>query len=152
MQYSIRAVEPEDLDELLVLMQEHAHFERAGFIPDGKKERLIPALFNPDPRLYCWVVETSAGLNGFASYTIDYSTWDAADFIYLDCLFLRPACRGMGIGSKIISKLRAKAIADNCVAIQWQTPDFNKEGIKFYLKNQAQCSKKVRFKISVGQP
>ncbi len=147
--YSIRAIKPGDVDELLVLLQEHALFERADFQPNGKKEKLTTAIFNPSPKLYCWVVETDTGLNGFATYTIDYSTWDAANFIYLDCLFLRAVCRGMGIGSEIISRLKDRAIAENCVAIQWQTPPFNKDAINFYLKKQAQSSQKVRFKLSV---
>ena len=145
----IRPAENKDLDELLVLMEEHARYEKTTFQPFGKKEKLHVALFSRQPRLYCWVVEFGAALQGYATYTIDYSTWDASDFIYLDCLFLRPICRGIGIGTKILSKLKALAIARKCIGIEWQTPTFNKAAIVFYHKNNATSTEKVRFSLKI---
>jgi hypothetical protein len=57
-------------------------------IPDGKAERLADALFL-SKRLHGLVVEQGSELIGYATYTFDYSTWDAAEFMYLDCLFLK---------------------------------------------------------------
>lgn len=149
MKYVIRPAGEADLDELLFLMDEHAKFEKAAFFPGGKKERFRQALFADQPRFYCWVVEFENGLQGYASYTFDYSTWEAADFLYMDCLFLRPACRGLGIGSEILSRLKSIARIQNCVCIQWQTPSFNTSAIDFYHKNKAISTEKVRFRLSV---
>src|SRR5260221_6575878 len=113
MEYLIRPVRQDDLDELLVLMQEHARYEKAEFSPEGKKERLMIALFGNPHKLNCQVVETERGLAGFVSYTFDYSTWDASDFMYMDCLFLREWTRGFGIGSDILKLLKAEAEKHN---------------------------------------
>lgn len=147
MSYLIRPIEPADLDELLNLMQEHADYEKAPFTPEGKKERLIKALFSEHPKLNCWVVEMETGLIGFVSYTFDYSTWDAADFMYMDCLFLREQARGQGIGTDIIQRLVTVAIEHQCINIQWQTPMFNQPAIDFYHKNKASSNPKVRFTL-----
>jgi GNAT superfamily N-acetyltransferase len=143
--YKIRPIQTDDIDELLVMMQEHADYEQAAFSPEGKKERLIPALFSNPPKLYCWLVEMEQGLAGFVSYTFDYSTWDAADFLYMDCLFLREYARGYGIGKVILERLKAIAAANQCINIQWQTPVSNVRGIHFYRKNGAEASEKARF-------
>jgi GNAT superfamily N-acetyltransferase len=149
MEYQIRPVRQDDLDELLVLMQEHADYERAGFSPSGKKEKLGVALFGGPPRLHCRVVETKNGLTGYVSYTFDYSTWDAAEFMYMDCLFLREEVRGLGIGPEILWLLRVEAGKHNCINIQWQTPAFNEPAIRFYHRNLATSKEKVRFVLAL---
>lgn len=150
MNYQIRPIKPADLDELLVLMQEHADYEKAAFTPEGKKERLAAALFAEHPKLNCWLIENKNRPIGFVSYTFDYSTWDAADFMYMDCLFLREQARGQGIGTDILERLKAVAIERKCINIQWQTPVFNQPAIDFYHKNKAGSNQKVRFTLKTG--
>jgi GNAT superfamily N-acetyltransferase len=147
MNYIIRLVREGDLDELLLMMQEHANYEKAAFSPDGKKARLKKALFNKSPKLNCWVVEAEGRLVGFVSYTFDYSTWDAAEFVNMDCLFLRECARGFGIGKDILNRLKEIASVNQCVNIQWHTPVFNLRGIHFYQKNNAESKEKVRFTL-----
>ncbi len=149
--YIIRPVNKNDLDSLLILMQEHADYEQAAFNPANKKEKLETALFGQPVKLNCWVVEQGENLNGFVSFTFDFSTWDAADFMYMDCLYLRPNARGHGIGTTIIEKLHKIAKEKNCINIQWQTPDFNESAIRFYHKNNAVSKNKMRFALKVDQ-
>ncbi|MES2111041.1 MAG: GNAT family N-acetyltransferase [Bacteroidota bacterium] len=145
MEYIIRPLEPADMPELLVLMAEHAAYEKAIFHPEGKSERLYKAIFEPPIRLYCEVLEGDTGLTGFVSYTYDFSTWDAAEFMYMDCLFLRPEARGLGLGSRVLAKLQQIARQKGCINIQWQTPEFNEPAIRFYKKNGAGMLVKARF-------
>lgn len=144
MEYIIRAVQPHDLNSLLALIQEHAHYERSTFDSLDKKDRLTEAIFSTR-KLHCWVVESSGTVEGFVSFTYDYSTWDAADFIYMDCLYLREHIRGFGIGAEVLKRLRALAMRLNFKNVQWQTPVFNDAGIRFYERNHARQSRKVRF-------
>lgn len=144
MEYTIRSVRPGDLDVLLALIKEHAHYERSSFDPSVKRERLADAIFSAK-KLHCWVVESNKVVEGFVSFTFDYSTWDAADFIYMDCLYLREHLRGAGIGTQILQRLRVLATQKGFKNIQWQTPEFNESGIRFYEKNGAQSLRKVRF-------
>jgi L-amino acid N-acyltransferase YncA len=147
--YLIREIQEKDLDDLMLLIEEHTAYEQADYSSKGKKEQLQKELFRQSSQLKCWVIEIDNVVNGFCSFTYDYSTWDAAFFIYMDCLYIRSSFRGMGIGSVILAKLKALAAEKHCVNVQWQTPDFNAPAIAFYKKNGATSKDKVRFSLSV---
>lgn len=149
MEYSIRNCNLSDLPKLVVLCQKHAEFEKADYSPEGKEENLQEALFGQKPKLFCLVVATNETIVGYVSYTFDYSTWDAATFMYMDCLFLEEGARSFGIGEALIEKLKEIATENNCINIQWQTPQFNTRAIKFYNRIGAKGKDKVRFSLDL---
>ncbi|MFH7016064.1 GNAT family N-acetyltransferase [Flavobacterium sp. FlaQc-47] len=149
MKYSIRNCEVSDLSQLVLLCQKHAEYEKANFYPEGKEEKLKEALFGKSPKLYCLVIAAKETIAGYVSYTIDYSTWDAATFMYMDCLFLEEEARSLGIGEILIDKLKQIGIEKNCINIQWQTPQFNERAIKFYNRIGAKGKDKVRFTLDL---
>lgn len=149
MEYSIRNCESQDLPKLVILCQKHAKFEKADFSPEGKEEGLKKALFEGNPKLHCLVVAANETIVGYVSYTFDYSTWDAATFMYMDCLFLEEEARSFGIGEVLIEKLKQIGIEKNCINIQWQTPQFNERAIKFYHRIGAKGKEKVRFTLEL---
>lgn len=149
MEYSIRSCEITDLQKLVILCQKHAEFEKSNFSPEGKEEKLKEAIFSKNPKLFCLVVVAKETIVGYVSYTFDFSTWDAATFMYMDCLFLEEEARSFGIGEVLIEKLKEIAAENNCVNIQWQTPEFNTRAIKFYNRIGAIGKDKVRFTLSL---
>lgn len=149
MEYSIRNCEITDLPKLLILIEKHAEFEKAEFSPEGKEENLKNALFGKNPKLFCLVVATKETIVGYVSYTFDFSTWDASTFLYMDCLFLEEETRSLGIGEILIEKLKKIGTDNNCVNIQWQTPEFNTRAIKFYNRIGAKGKDKVRFTLTL---
>ncbi|MDQ6528714.1 GNAT family N-acetyltransferase [Flavobacterium sp. LHD-85] len=149
MEYSIRNCKVSDLPKLVILCQKHAEFEKAEFSPEGKEEGLKNAIFGQNPKLFCLVVATEETIVGYASYTFDFSTWNAQTFLYMDCLFLEEETRGLGIGEKLIEKLKEIGTENNCVNIQWQTPEFNTRAIKFYNRMGAKGKDKVRFTLTL---
>ncbi|KQO29725.1 GCN5 family acetyltransferase [Flavobacterium sp. Leaf82] len=149
MEYSIRNCELSDLPKLVILCHKHAEYEKADFSLEGKEQKLKEALFGEHPKLFCLVVATNETIVGYVSYTFDFSTWDAATFIYMDCLFLEPKARNFGIGEILIEKLKQKGIEKNCINIQWQTPEFNEGAIKFYNRIGAKGKDKVRFTLDL---
>jgi GNAT superfamily N-acetyltransferase len=145
--YEIRPCSPLDLNKLMVLIEKHAEFEKAVFTKEGKQARLQTALFSEHAALNCIVVEVSGQVIGYATYTFDYSTWDAAWFIYLDCLYLEDDYRGYGIGQVLMEKVEEHGKTRGCVYMQWQTPDFNERAIKFYKRLGGIGKNKVRFTL-----
>ena len=150
--YLIRRCIPSDLEKLMMLIEKHAEFERAAFTSEGKQERLRLALFGDDSPLNCLVAEAEGQVIGYATYTFDYSTWNAAWFIYLDCLYLEDNYRSYGIGQALMDKVRNAGEARGCVNMQWQTPDFNERAIKFYKRIGGVGKNKVRFTLSLQRP
>lgn len=145
MEYLIRDCKEDDLADLVELCGMHAAHERVSYNTERKKDLLENALFEHSPKLFCIIVESNNMAIGYASYTFDFSTWDAASFLYLDCLYLTPDFRGYGIGKVIFNKLKEIARSKDCINVQWQTPDFNERAIKFYNRIGAVGKDKVRF-------
>lgn len=149
MEYLIRKCEERDLPALVELCQQHAEFEQAEYTPTGKEILLKNAIFMDRPKLFCSVIESNSKLQGYFSYTFDYSTWDAQIFLYLDCLYLEPEFRGQRIGEVVFEKLKEIAKQNDCINIQWQTPVFNDRAIKFYTRIGGKREDKVRFFIDI---
>lgn len=149
MEYLIRECVEKDLQELVQLCGKHSEFEKTDYDPAGKEDLLKKAIFSDMPKLFCSVIEANNKLQGYFSYTFDYSTWDAQLFIYLDCLYLEPELRGQRIGEAVFEKLRKIAKQNDCINIQWQTPVFNERAIKFYNKIGGTGKDKVRFFIDI---
>lgn len=147
MEYFLRPCMPVDLEKLMILIAKHAEFEKAVFTSAGKKECLELALFGEHAPLNCIVAEVAGEVIGYATYTFDYSTWDAAWFIHLDCLYLEDDYRSYGIGQLLIEKVKTAGKARGCVNMQWQTPDFNERAIKFYKRIGGTGKNKVRFTL-----
>jgi L-amino acid N-acyltransferase YncA len=91
----IRLVRATELDRLVQLCAEHAKHEGISFDATVKSSALAELFFSDDPRICCLVVEADQQLVGYASYAIQYSTWQAAQYLYRDCLYLTPKFRGL---------------------------------------------------------
>ena len=148
MDYIIRKLEEKDLATLVKLCQNHADYEQATYNVTNKVQLLKEVIFANNPKLYCYVIESGVKLGGYFSFSIDFSTWDAQVFLYLDCLYLEPQFRGKKIGEVVFKKLKEIAKHNKCVNIQWQTPIFNKAAIKFYNRIGGIGKDKVRFFIN----
>jgi L-amino acid N-acyltransferase YncA len=140
----VRAVLQTDLEPFVALCAEHAEYEKATHSPEGKVELLRAALFQ-QKNLYAWVVENEKELVGYATATLEFSTWDAAHFLHMDCLYLKAEARGHGLGEKLMGEVAKLATEKNCVNVQWQTPDWNTRAMTFYKRLGATSKNKVRF-------
>jgi ribosomal protein S18 acetylase RimI-like enzyme len=144
---AIRWARPDDLEEIIELCAEHAHFERAIYSREGKRELLLRYLFGQAPRAKCLVVERVDGgpLAGYATFTLEFSTWDAAEFVHVDCLYLRPSVRNRSLGWQIGKRIANEILAMGVRHVQFQTPSFNEPAIRIYQAMGASRKDKARF-------
>lgn len=145
MNYKIRKALPADMDEIILLCAEHAAFEQATYDATGKKEKLASFLFCDKPTTFCLIAENEKEIVGYATYSFEFSTWDAANYVHMDCLYLKPHARNFGIGEALIKEIVKAARENNCSIVQWQTPAFNERAIKFYKRIGAVGKEKLRF-------
>lgn len=129
---NIRNVTLVDLTELVVLCAEHAAYERSHYDPQGKEEALRIMLFAPEARLHCLVAEAEGKLIGYATFSVECSTWDAAYYMHMDCLFLRSEARNKGLGKQLMKAIAQQALEMGVTRMQWQTPSFNVDAVRFY--------------------
>ncbi|MEM7654488.1 MAG: GNAT family N-acetyltransferase [Bacteroidota bacterium] len=145
----IRFIREGELETLVELCGLHAEFEKAAYDPAGKAERLRQYLFAKQPALYALVAEVEGEVVGYATYMKQFATWDAGQYLYMDCLFLREAARGLGIGEQLIRRIQEEGKSLGCSLIQWQTPAFNQRAMKFYERIGAEGKSKERYFLEI---
>jgi GNAT superfamily N-acetyltransferase len=146
----IRPLRPQDLPILVELCIDHAAYERSAYDPAGKVDALAKLLFTPDARLECLVVEEQGVLVGYASFSVECSTWDAEHYMHMDCLFLRPEARNKGIGRRLMAAIAQRALRAGITRMQWQTPSFNVDAIRFYDRLGPAKKEKFRYFMEEG--
>ena len=117
----MRHARPADLPHIALLAAEHAAYEKA--VPPPADEPQTTRM-------------TAA-------------RWDGAEYLHMDCLFLRDGHRGLGVGPKLVDAVLAEARARGLGQVQWQTPPWNKDAIRFYDRLGAQAKEKRRYFLSV---
>lgn len=146
----IRAATRDDLPALAALCAAHALFERSGPVPDDLVTRLEPALFTEPARLWCLVAESGRQLNGYATYTREFSTWSASEYVHLDCLFISEPHRGAGWGQLLLDAVVAAAWTSGATEVQWQTPQWNHDAVRFYDRTGARRHPKTRYLLPLA--
>ncbi|MDO1528197.1 GNAT family N-acetyltransferase [Fulvimonas sp. R45] len=147
----VRRARPDDLAALVAMCGEHAAYERASYAPAGKAEALSRALFSTPPRLHAWVAEVLGEPVGYATATLEFSTWQAGEFLHMDCLYVRAGRRDGGTGAALLHAVVDFARRAGCAEIQWQTPAWNADAARFYRRSGAVEKAKRRFLLSMAQ-
>jgi GNAT superfamily N-acetyltransferase len=133
----VRAVRPDEVDELFTMICELAEFERSRHEVKSTAEDFRVALFGPDPKLFGLVVEHEAALGGFAVWYVNFSTWSGRHGIYLEDLYVRPHLRGHGYGKALLAELAGICVARGYPRLEWWVLDWNTTAIDFYRRIDA---------------
>lgn len=148
MLYTIRKALPDDIQSIIELCVEHAAYEVAEYQPEGKAQKLSELLFCANPQLHCILAIVAEDIVGYATFSRECSTWNAAYYIHLDCLYLKQDFRGLGIGEALLRYVEQFAKQSQAHHVEWQTPVFNTRAIKFYHRIGASSKEKLRFTLN----
>lgn len=128
----IRFAEPGDLRVIIELIRALAAYERepeAVRLDPGELER---HLFGDRRYAEVLLAEDEGGVQGFALFFHNFSTWEGKPGIYLEDLFVRPEARGRGYGRALLAELARLAVARGCARLEWSVLDWNAPAIGFY--------------------
>lgn len=143
----IRRASGPDGSVLAELASEHADYEQSSARPDA---RMLAAVLDAgSPRLWAWLAEEDGYPVGYAAVTEDFSTWQARTFLHLDCLFVRAAHRGRGIGAALFRQALSHARQRGVAILEWQTPSWNEDAIRFYERLGGKHALKARFSLDL---
>lgn len=143
--FLVRAARADDLDTIVELCVAHAAYEHVRLTVDGLRDRLNTALFGDPPRVWCLVAEIDGDVEGYATFTRDYSTWRATEYLHVDCLYVSPRQRGRGIGRTLMESIARQGATVGIEHLEWQTPAWNRSAVAFYERIGATGLAKVRF-------
>jgi GNAT superfamily N-acetyltransferase len=128
----IERATPSDIPTILEFIRELAIYEKhlEHFVADH--ERLSQHLFGSNPKAQVLLAYESEEVVAFAVYYFTFSTFEGRPGIYLEDLFVKPECRGKGIGKTLLSELARVAKSESCWRIEWSVLRWNENAIKFY--------------------
>ncbi len=129
---AIRPATAADVPLILALVRELAAYEREPDAVVATEADLLRDGFGDSPRFHVLVAEHDGEPAGFAFYFFSYSTWRGRPVLYLEDLFVRPACRKKGIGMALMRRLARIAVDLGCPRFVWEVLDWNEPALRFY--------------------
>jgi GNAT superfamily N-acetyltransferase len=124
-----------DVPQIHALIVALAHYERLADRCISTEADVADALFGPRPAAEVLIARSgtqSPPLAGFALFFHTFSTFLGRRSLWLEDLFVRPECRGAGIGRALLSRLAALACERGCGRFEWSVLDWNAPAIRFY--------------------
>ncbi|RUA13983.1 MAG: GNAT family N-acetyltransferase, partial [Flavobacteriia bacterium] len=104
MEYAIRDARPDDMEQVLALVQELADFEKEPDAVEITKEDLVKDGFGETKLFHCFVAETDGDIAGIALVYPRYSTWKGPA-IHLEDLIVSKKMRGSGLGTALLDEV-----------------------------------------------
>ena len=130
----IRTALPDDIPDILRLIQELATYEREPDAVEANDSLLHDALFGPDAFVHAFVGEAGGQVVGMALWFLTFSTWTGRPSLYLEDLIVTSSARGTGLGRALMAALAAEAIRRDCARMDWSVLDWNEPSIEFYRR------------------
>jgi len=146
----VRPATPADVDEIFRLIRGLADYERLAHEVTGNADRLREHLFGPRPCVEALVAEHEGACIGFALFFPTYSTFLTTPGLWLEDLFVEPAHRGRGVGSALLARVAALAVARRCGRLEWAVLQWNAPAIAFYEARGARIEAEWRIARVTG--
>jgi GNAT superfamily N-acetyltransferase len=128
----VRPAEPADAALIHGFILDLAAYEKLAHEVKAAEADTAKALFGPQPRVFCDIVETDGAAVGFALWFYNFSTFRGRHGIYLEDLFVRPQARGTGAGKALLRALAKRCIEEGLTRLEWSVLDWNQPAIVFY--------------------
>ncbi len=136
MEYTIREAKPEDMEQVLSLIQELANFEKEPDAVEISTDDLVTNGFGAKKMFHCFVADTLDGIAGIALVYPRYSTWKGPA-IHLEDLIVSEKMRGSGLGTALLDEVVKYGDSLGVKRICWEVLDWNEPAIEFYEKKGA---------------
>lgn len=136
----IRAATPADVDQIHALVCELAEYEKLRPAVLSSPSDFQSALFGESPLAEALVADhpesdpsdSSTKLAGIAIFHPTFSTFAGRPGLWLEDLYVRPECRGAGLGRAFLAHFLSIARERNCARVEWSVLDGNTPAIEFY--------------------
>ncbi len=117
---------------LVEMMRELAEFEHLLEIFQTTEQRLDDALFGPRAVAAALIGEVDGQAAGYAVFFTTFSTFVAQPGIWLEDVYVRPALRGSGVGTALLSAVAARVLELGEGRLEFSALDWNERALRFY--------------------
>ena len=137
--FSIRTANERDVPLILDFIRELAGYEHLSGAVSATEERLRAALFRDRPAAEVILGELGDRPVGFAVYFQNFSTFAGRPGLYLEDLFVRPAYRRRGFGTRLLVRLAGIAVERGYGRMEWAVLDWNEMALRVYRRIGAEA-------------
>jgi GNAT superfamily N-acetyltransferase len=130
----LRPATERDVPTILALIRGIAEYERLSHEVEATEALLREHGFGRRPVYEAILAEREGRAVGFALYFFAFSTFKARPTLYLEDLFVVPAERRGGIGSRLLTRLAQIAVERDCGRMEWSVLDWNTPARDLYFK------------------
>ncbi len=148
----VRAAGPQDAPVLLELFRELAAYERMEQEVRATEDGLYAALFAQRPVAEALIAERGSQIAGSALFVPPFSSFRTSQGVWLEDLFVRPACRGEGVGRALLSAVAARVRERGGERLEWAALDWNELALGFYRGIGAETMEQWITHRLVGDP
>ena len=149
---TIRPAGTADIAAVHGLIRELAGFERLSHRCTGTPEELAASLGADRPAAEVLVAEHRGEIVGFALFCPTFSTFLARPGLWLEDLYVQPAHRLRGLGTRLLQAVAAVAVERGCGRFEWAVLDWNAPSIGFYERMGATVMPDWRIARVTGEP
>lgn len=130
--FSIRFAKSEDTSLIFKFIQELASFEKLLHEVTTTETELKKTLFGEQKVAEVLIGEHQGKPVAFALFFHNFSTFLGKPGLYLEDLYVKPECRGLGFGLEMLAYLARLAKERGCGRFEWWVLKWNKDAIRFY--------------------
>ncbi len=132
MDLAIRLATTDDVPAILAFIRDLAEYEKLAGEVVADEAALRATLFGARPAAEVLIADLDGAPVGFALFFQSYSTFLGKPGLYLEDLFVRPAARGAGVGTALMSACARIAVQRNYGRFEWSVLDWNAPALAFY--------------------
>jgi len=123
-----------DVPLILQFIRELAEYERGADRVSATEDVLRSTLFGGQQNAHAVIAYRGQDPVAFAIYFFSYSSFSGLPNLYLEDIFVRPAHRGLGLGSELFAFLARRAGERGCGRMEWSVLNWNESAIGFYRR------------------
>ena len=131
--FLIRPATEADCGIILQFIRELAAYEKLLHEVVATEDTLRQSLFD-QKQAEVIIGEENGTPVAFALFFHNFSTFLGKANLYLEDLYVKPACRGRGYGQAMLKHLAEIAVEQGCDRLDWWCLDWNEKSIAFYEK------------------
>jgi len=146
---TVRALVSSDFEQWLPLWRGYLSFYKTAITDEVIKLSFERLTNGTEPMGGFIALDETGAAVGITHWITHRSTWTAANYCYLQDLFVDPNKRGGGTGKTLIEAVYAKGKALSCPRVYWLTHETNTQAMTLYDK-VATKSGFVHYRKDVG--
>lgn len=128
----IEVVDNKNLHEILPLIRQYQEFYQVPVIDDDKNARFFSQFGEKSERGCQFLYRENGEPVAFATVYFTFSSTLAEKVGLMNDLFTTPACRGKGIGKKLIDHCLEYSLQKGAIRLQWLTATSNVKAQRLY--------------------